>query len=111
MELAIQISSIDKSVRNDTIEDLKEFNSQSLQTQAKKGEQLVAMMPAIKKSFNLLGDEIVDLSTENDALKNKIGDYDEKWLQESKAKLLKDIDNKKIADLIMSRMKKQMEKH
>ena len=111
MELAIQISSSDKSVRNDTIEDLKEFNSQSLQTQSKKGEQLVAMMPAIKKAFNLLGDEIVDLSTENDALKNKIGEYDEKWLQESKAKLLKDIDDKKRADLIMSRMKKQMEKH
>ena len=110
MELAMQISSNDKSVRNDTIEDLKEFNSQSLSTRAKKGEQLVAMMPAIKKAFNLLGDDIVDLSTENDALKNKIGDYDEKWLQESKAKLLKDIDDKKRPDLIMSRMKKQMTK-
>ena len=43
----MQISSNDKSVRNDTIEDLKEFNSQSLSTRAKKGEQLVAMMPAI----------------------------------------------------------------
>ena len=82
MELAIQISSSDKTVRNDTIEDLKEFNSRSLQTQAKKGEQLVSLMPSIKKAFNLLGDDIVDLSTENDALKNKIGDYDEKWLQE-----------------------------
>ena len=110
MELAIQISSSDKSVRNDTIEDLKEFNSQSLHTQAKKGEQLVALMPAIKKAFNLLGDDIVDLNTENDALKNKIGDYDEKWLQESKAKLLRDIDDKKRADLIMSRMRKQMNK-
>ena len=47
MELAMQISSSDKTVRNDTIEDLKEFNSQSLSTRAKKGEQLVAMMPAI----------------------------------------------------------------
>ena len=63
------------------------------------------------KAFNLLGDDIVDLSTENDALKNKIGDYDEKWLQESKAKLLKQIDDEKRAYLIMSRMKKQMEKH
>ena len=36
MELAMQISSNDKSVRNDTIEDLKEFNSQSLSTRAKK---------------------------------------------------------------------------
>ena len=110
MELAMQINSSDKTVRDNTIEVLKEFNSQTLSTRAKKGEQLVAMMPAIKKAFNLLGDDIVDLSTENDALKNKIGDYDEKWLQESKAKLLKDIDDKKSADLIMSRMKKQMNK-
>ena len=68
------------------------------------------MMPAIKKAFNLLGDGIVDLTTENDALKEKIGDYDEKWLQKSKEKLLKDIDDKKGANLIMSRMKKQQNK-
>ena len=106
----MQLSSNDKSVRDDTIQDLKDFNSQSLSTKAAKGEQLVSMMPAIKKAFNLLGYDIVDLSTENDALKNKIGNYDEKWLQESKAKLLKDIDDKKRANLIMSRMKKQMDK-
>ena len=107
----MELSSTDKTIRNDTIQDLKEFNSQSLSTRAAKGEQLVSMMPAIIKAFNLLGDDIVDLSTENDALKNKTGEYDEKWLKESKAKLLKDIDDKKRADLIMSRMKKQMEKH
>ena len=105
------IISTDKSVRNDTIQDLKDFNQQSLTTQAKKGEELVSMMPAIKKAFNLLGDEIVELSTENDALKNEIGSYDEKWLEESKAKLLKQIDDEKRANLIMSRMKKQMEIH
>ena len=76
----MQIISKDKTVRNDTIEDLKEFNSQSLTAQAKKGEQLVSMMPAIKKAFNLLGDDIVELSAKKDALKNKIGSYDEKWL-------------------------------
>ena len=110
MELAMQISSTDKKVRNNIIEDLKEFNTQSLNTQAKKGEQLVAMMPAIKKDFNLLGDDIVELSTKNDALKNKIGDYDGKWLEESKNKMLKEIDDEKRAILIMSRMKKQMNK-
>ena len=108
MELAMQLSSNDKTVRNDTIQDLREFNQQSLTTQAKKGEQLTAMMPAIKKAFNVLGDDIIELSTENDVLKNQIGEYDEKWLQESKAKLLKDIDDKKRADLLMFRMKKQM---
>ena len=39
MELALQIISNDKTVRNDTVQDLKEFNSQSLAIQVKKGEQ------------------------------------------------------------------------
>ena len=106
----MQLSSNDKTVRNDTIQDLKEFNQQSLSTQAKKGEQLTAMMPAIKKAFNVLGDDLIELSTENDVLKNQIGEYDQKWLEESKSKLLKDIDDKKRADFIMFRMKKQMNK-
>ena len=106
----MQIISNGKTVRNDTIQDLKEFNQQSLTTQAKKGEQLVAMMPAIKIAFDLMGDDIVELSVENESSKNQIGDYDEKWLQESKAKLLKEIDDEKSANLIMSRMKKQMNK-
>ena len=107
----MQIISTDQTVRKNTVEDLKEFNQQSLSTQGKKGEQLVSMMPAIKKAFNLLGDDIIELSVENDALKNQIGIYDQKWLEESKAKLLKDINDEKRANLIMSRMKKQMNKN
>ena len=57
-----------------------------------------------------MGDDIVDLSTEYDALKSKIGSFDEKWLEESKNKMLKQIDDEKTANLIMSRMKKQMNK-
>ena len=110
MELAIQLISNDNTVRNDTIKDLKEFNQQSLTTQAKKGEQLTAMMPAIKKAFNVLGDDIIELSTENDVLKKQIGEYDQKWLEESKAKLLKDVNDEKRANLIMSRMKRQKNK-
>ena len=111
MELAMQISSTNQKVRKNTIQDLKDFNQQSLSTRAKNGEQLVSMMPANKEAFNLMGNDIVELSTENDTLKNQIGKYDEKWLEESKAKLLKDIDDEKRANLIMSRMKKQMNKN
>ena len=68
------------------------------------------MMPAIKKAFNVLGDDIIELSVENDALKNQIGDYDQKWLEDSKAKLLKEINDEKRANLFMSRKKKQMNK-
>ena len=107
----MQIISTDQTVRKNTIQDLKEFNSQSLSTRAKKKrEQLVSMMPSIKKAFDLMGDDMVDLSTENETLKNQIGDYDQKWLEESKAKLIKDINDEKRANLIMCRMKKQMNK-
>ena len=111
MELAMHLISTNEAVRIDTIQDLKDFNQQSLSTQAKKGEQLTSMMPAIKKAFNILGDDIIELFTENDVLKNQIGDYNQKWLDESKAKLLKDINDEKRANIIMTRMKKQMNKN
>ena len=63
------------------------------------------MMPAIKKAFDLVGGDIVELCTENESLKIKIGSYDEKRLEESKSKLLKQIDDGKRASLIMSMMK------
>ena len=65
----MQIICNDKTVRNDTRQGLKEFNQQSLTTQAQKGEQLVYMMLAIKKAFDVMGDDIVGLSTGNAALK------------------------------------------
>ena len=52
-----------------------------------------------------MGDNIVETSVENESLKNQLGDYDKKWLQESKAKLLKEIDDEKRANIIKSRMK------
>ena len=67
-------------------------------------------MPAIEKDFDLMVDDIVVLSRKNDALKNKIGSYDEKWPEQSETKLLKQIDDEKGSNLIMSRMQKQMEK-
>src|SRR5207247_2122558 len=88
MSSAIQLVKTNNEVRNEIINDLKEFNNQTLVTQAKKGEELVAMMPAVKKAFNMMADDIFELSTENDLLKDKIGEYDEEWLKESKDKLL-----------------------
>ena len=57
---------------------LKNLTLNLYQHKLKKGEQLVSMMPAIKKAFNLMGDDIVEISTKNDALKSKIGSYDVK---------------------------------
>ena len=57
-----------------------------------------------------MGDDVVELSTENESLKNKLDSYDANWLEESKAKLLQQIDDEKRTNLIMSRMEKQMGK-
>ena len=63
MELAIQFIANVETVRSNTVQDLKEFSSQSSSTQAEKGEKLVSLMPAIKKAFDLMGDDMVELST------------------------------------------------
>ena len=42
------------------------------------------MMPVIKKAFDLMGDDIIELSTKDDSLKDKLVSYDGKWLVESK---------------------------
>ena len=68
------------------------------------------MMPAIKRAFDLRGGGIVELSTENESLKSKIGSFDEKWLEECKAKLSKQFDDHKRANLIRSRMERQLKK-
>ena len=72
----MQNISNDKTVKSDRVQGSTDFNFQSLSTQGKKGEQIVSMMPAIETAFNLMGDDIVELSTKNAALKNQIGSYD-----------------------------------
>ena len=76
--------------------DIKEFNDQSLATQAKKGEQLVSMMLAFKKAFDLMGDDITDFSYKKRCVKkNRLLGL--KWLDKCKAKLLNQVDNEKRA--------------
>ena len=111
MDLATQIISNDHTVRSNTVQDLKENNSQSLATEDKNGEQLSSMMLSIEKALDLLVDDKVESSTENESSKNKRGSYDKKWLEESKAKLLEQIGDEKRASLIMCRMEKQLKKH
>ena len=63
MELSRQFISNDIPVGTVTIPDKKVFITKPLATQAMKEEQLVSMMPAVRKAFDLMGDDIVKLST------------------------------------------------
>ena len=51
MEIAMRIFSNDKTVRKDTIQDLKDFNSQSLATQFKKRRTIGFYDACYQKSF------------------------------------------------------------
>ena len=68
------------------------------------------MLPAFKNAFDLMVDDLVDLSSEKESLKYEIGSYNGKWLEESKARLLKQIDAKEQANLFMSTMPQQIKK-
>ena len=63
----------------------------------------------LKKTFDLLGDDMVELTTQNETLRNQTGDSAQKYFEESKARLSKQINDEKRAILIMSRSKKQIE--
>ena len=114
MEFARKVIPNEQTVRSGTVKDLKNFNSPSSSTQAKKGEQSVSTTRDIKKAVELMGDDIVEISTNKQNkeiyLKNKIGSYDEKWFDESLAKQLKQIEYEKKTNLILSGMQKQMKK-
>ena len=102
LELEKQTTLKSKTVRIDTVQDLKGFNSRSSATQATKGEEIVSLMSVVKKGLDLMGVDIVDLSTENETLRNKIVSYDENWFEDSKAKLLKQFLDDKRSNLFES---------
>ena len=55
LEVAMQNFSNNKAVRNDTVQDLKEFNSQTLATQAKQRGAVSFCDDCYKKSFRFNG--------------------------------------------------------
>ena len=55
-------------------------------------------------------DDIVEIFTGNESLENKYRSFDEKWLEESKTKMSRQIDDEERAKLIMARMEKQKKK-
>ena len=56
---------------------------------AAKAEQLVFMMPSVKKIFDLMDDDVVEAFAENEIILHKIGCYDWEDLQISKQGLSK----------------------
>ena len=63
---------------------LIELKKQNVSTQGKRAEELTANLVVYCKAIEMMGDEIFDLGIENETLREKLGDVDEKWLTETK---------------------------
>jgi hypothetical protein len=54
----------------------------------------------------MMGDDIFDLGIENKALREKLGEVDEKWLGESKNRIKLSYDDARKNKFILERMKR-----
>ena len=57
-----------------------------------------------------MGDEITELSSENNIIKFKLGECDGKWLEETRGKQLRRINGEERANFFMRVMKKHLAK-
>ena len=55
---------MDKTIRVETMQDIKSIWTRKILTQAERAKTLVARLPTIKKRYNMLENEILELSTE-----------------------------------------------
>ncbi len=83
---------------------------QNVATQPKKAEELTANLVVYNEAIKMMGDEIFDLGVENEALRDKIGEVDEKWLSESKNRIKLSYNDAKKNKFILERMRRQTQK-
>ena len=91
-------------------EGLIDLSKQTLVSKAKKAEELIANQIVYGEAIKIMADDIFDLDIENKTLRDKMGEVDEKWLQESKEKMKLTFNDERRNKLILERMKRQMQK-
>ena len=90
--------------------ELIELKKQNVSTQAIRAEELTANLVVYSKAIEMMGDEIFDLGIENETLREKLGDVDEKWLSETKQRNKLSYNDEAKKKFILERMKKQCSK-
>ncbi len=67
-------------------------------------------MPAIKRAFEIMRDDIYELVVENNILRDNMGDVNEEWLETSKKKLLENTGDDKKNKSLLQRMRQKQQK-
>ncbi len=91
-------------------EELVDLSKQTIATQAKKAEELISNQEVYVEAIKMMGEDIFDLGVENEALRGKLGEVDEKWLSESKTRIKLSYDDARKNWFILERMKRQTQK-
>jgi hypothetical protein len=99
-----------KDTRLKIREELVELNKQNVATQAKKAEELITNLIVYNEAIKMMGDEIFDLGVENEALRGKLGEVDEKWSGESKNRIKVSYDDARKNRFILERMKRHTQR-
>ena len=64
------------------------------------------MSPSFRKGFKIIGDEIINLSTEKNNTKKQKGESGEKLLGKTRTKQLRSLDNEKRATFLINKCRK-----
>jgi hypothetical protein len=99
----------DKQTKLEVTKEMQEYSKQSLNTKAELGLNYLHKSKIYEKCINIMGDSIYDLESENQVLKNEIGDIDQVYI-DRKVKEHKLSNDKNKNNIILNRLKKTMTK-
>jgi hypothetical protein len=97
----------DKQTKLEVTKEMQEYSKQSLNTKAELGLNYLHKSKIYEKCINIMGDSIYDLESENQVLKNEIGDIDQVYI-DRKVKEHKLSNDKNKNNIILNRLKKTM---
>lgn len=71
-----------QTTKEEIVKALQAYKSTNLATQAEIGAKLTAQVKVYEEAVTIMGENIYDLNVENDALRNLIGNVNEKEVQD-----------------------------
>ena len=98
-----------KQIKLEVTKEMEEYSKQSLNTRAELGLNYLHKSKIYEKCINIMGDSIYDLESENQVLRNEVGEIDQKYI-DKKVKEHKLSNDKNKNDIILNRLKKTMSK-
>lgn len=107
MSEIVEYLKTNSEIRNKIREELVDLSKQSLSTKARRCEELTANTVVYQEAIQIMGDDIFDLTVENNVLKERIGPVETSWLEDKKEKSKLSYDSEAKGKVILSRLKKQ----